>query len=549
MKKKILLSLFVLGSLGTATLQAQTAAKDSTMAVKIAVKADKLLDKGKEDEALALYEQAGELGLHSAQTFLVNAYAELKQIDKVLYWMNKLAAANDPEFLYALGDYYETGFEFEGKTYILPDLTKALEYYEKAAELKYPEALSSLGDLYSDDYEGNGPDTDLWKAALYYHKAATLGDAYSQRRLAMMLKEGRGVQKDLAKSFRMMQMAAKNGEPAAMLNLGMAYHLGEGTAQDYDQALIWYTKASECSDADVAATAKNNLAILHETTSNGHVTAETVEMYRQGAALGQDISQFNLGLCYFQGAGIKQDYDKAAYWFLQAAEQHYQPAQIYLARCYINGLGVSCNDNEAIRLLAEPCEKEDTTALQYMYHLYIQKENYEEAFKYAKRGADLGSAMLMGNVSWLYLNGKGVDLNGSQAYKYAKEAARHGDYVGISNLAICYENGYGVDKNNEQAVTCYQKAYEKAPKEAKSEAAEKCGLCYMRQEKYEDALRWFKLSSTPVAYYHIGWIYGSGKGVPEDKALALEYFKKAAAQTTNDELHQKAESAIKMLEK
>jgi uncharacterized protein len=42
---------------------------------------------------------------------------------------------------------------------------------------------------------------------------------------------------------------------------------------------------------------------------------------------GHDIAQHNVGLCYNNGDGVKQDLAKARYWYMKAAEQGYIPAQ------------------------------------------------------------------------------------------------------------------------------------------------------------------------------------------------------------------------------
>lgn len=57
-------------------------------------------------------------------------------------------------------------------------------------------------------------------------------------------------------------------------------------------------------------------------------------MWFSKAAEGGNVgSMYNLGVCYHNGMGVKQDYLKAAYWFEQAAMQYYKDSAIMAKRC------------------------------------------------------------------------------------------------------------------------------------------------------------------------------------------------------------------------
>ena len=71
--------------------------------------------------------------------------------------------------------------------------------------------------------------------------------------------------------------------------------------------------------------------------------AKAFELYRKAAAMGHASAQYNLGLCYGNGEGVKQDYKKAAKWYRKAAEQGDPSAQFNLSTCYENGEGVQEN--------------------------------------------------------------------------------------------------------------------------------------------------------------------------------------------------------------
>lgn len=48
-----------------------------------------------------------------------------------------------------------------------------------------------------------------------------------------------------------------------------------------------------------------------------NMTAKELEVL---AEQGDAEAQFNLGLCYYNGTGIEQDYKKTVKWFLKAAK-------------------------------------------------------------------------------------------------------------------------------------------------------------------------------------------------------------------------------------
>ena len=63
---------------------------------------------------------------------------------------------------------------------------------------------------------------------------------------------------------------------------------------------------------------------------------ETLQVAEQGNA----EAQFNLGLMYDNGQGVRQDYAEAVRWYRQAAEQGHAVAQKNLGVMYYEGRGV-----------------------------------------------------------------------------------------------------------------------------------------------------------------------------------------------------------------
>ena len=67
-------------------------------------------------------------------------------------------------------------------------------------------------------------------------------------------------------------------------------------------------------------------------------------------------NQYNLGVMYYNGQGVPQDYKEAMKWFRMAAEQGHADAQYNLGVIYSNGKGVPQDHKEAMKWLRMAAE-------------------------------------------------------------------------------------------------------------------------------------------------------------------------------------------------
>lgn len=72
-----------------------------------------------------------------------------------------------------------------------------------------------------------------------------------------------------------------------------------------------------------------------------------MERQRQDAEHGDPEAQFQLGIAFFQGENIEQDFDRCAKWIRKAALAGHPYAQGFLGALYADGVGVPQNDSEA----------------------------------------------------------------------------------------------------------------------------------------------------------------------------------------------------------
>ena len=88
-------------------------------------------------------------------------------------------------------------------------------------------------------------------------------------------------------------------------------------------------------------------------------------------------AQFNLGLMYAKGQGVKKDLKEAVNWYKKAAERNLAKAQFYLGWMYENGLGVKKDLTEAIKWYRKAAEQGYEPAKALLKNI-LQKNNPKE---------------------------------------------------------------------------------------------------------------------------------------------------------------------------
>ena len=168
------------------------------------------------------------------------------------------------------------------------DCNTGKKYFQAAAEKNYTEAMCELANQYRTDVY------PFYTKAMYWYKKAALQNVLSgvmaQCRIAKMYKEG------------------------------------EGTEQDYKQALYWYEEAGKSkADFDVKIDGKKGVnwknyglsraAMIYYFGEEGvqQNRAKAIEYFKKAAENGDEdeIPNYFLGLEYLNGKHLEKDYEKA----------------------------------------------------------------------------------------------------------------------------------------------------------------------------------------------------------------------------------------------
>ena len=142
---------------------------------------------------------------------------------------------------------------------------------------------------------------------------------------------------------------------------------------------------------------------------------------------GHSGAQFNLGVMYLHGRGVKRDVEKALELFRLAAEQEHPGAMNNIGRLHVEGTGV--------------------------------KQDFALAVRWFRMAAK-NHILARNNLAQMYLTGRGVEKSYKKALFWLKQAAKKGHAKSQYEIGIMYDHGLGVEKDSEEALRWIQKAAE-----------------------------------------------------------------------------------------
>jgi len=167
-----------------------------------------------------------------------------------------------------------------------------------------------------------------------------------------------------------------------VLLMSVAYSFAESVATAVQQAPTQGGMTGKCICSSSQLHEQPNIAEIKKAAEQGNMEA-----------------QRKLGLKYFNGNGLPEDYQKAVEWYQKAAEQGDEMAQWFLGGMYDEGKGVNQNINQAL-------------------------------FWYAK-AAEQGSSRAQFRLGEIFAEGNGVPKNDMVAYSWYSLAANQGDMIAL----------------------------------------------------------------------------------------------------------------------
>lgn len=301
------------------------------------------------------------------------------------------------------------------------------------------------------------------------------------------------------RSFEKTLISAKQGDAEAMLQTGIAYETGTGTAQD---------------------------------------GAKAEEYYRQAASAGNTEATYRLGKLYEEGTLISADPEEAFVYYQVAAAQGFAPAQEAVARFYAEGKGgATQNEGEALLWWIRAAKQDDKAALQKVKEAQMNDlllyERVLALDDFLQKPLEELDAAACFDIGKSYRIGNPIARNDEEAFKWFKSAWEKGE--GFSQAAVemaeMYRLGEGVEKSEQKALSLYAQAAELKDPQAQYFLGKRS--YEENPPNYKDAFAWFSNAAEQgyaPAQYMTGYMLLQGQGTPRSQKLAVDFFTRSAQQ-------------------
>lgn len=326
-------------------------------------------------------------------------------------------------------------------------------------------------------------------------------------------------------TFEQAWQAAQNGDANAYYWLGCFYYQGEGTKQNYTEALKYFQKAANNGDAySYAWIAK----IYYYGNGCAQNYEEAFKWFLKAANAGQTVVYGWLGSVYYEGKGCNKNYGEAIKWFKKAAENGDTRAYVGLGASYMQLKQYS----EALPWLKKAIDNNESLAFFWLgiYYSFVQ-QNYHESYKWMKKAAESDIHDAYGHLARMYLTGMGTSQNPTAAFKWANKAVENGEIASNTDLGLMYLKGLGTERNEKEALDCFKKAASIGD----SVAYSWLGEMYFKGKgtsiiNEAEGFKWTKKAAeTGItgSYIALGDCYEEGKGTEKDFSEAITWYKRA----------------------
>ncbi len=248
--------------------------------------------------------------------------------------------------------------------------------------------------------------------------------------------------------------------------------------------------------------AKNNCIYAQWTQwieRSGTAWETSFRWLQKTAEQGYAPAQYELGLCYGSGRGVKKDANKAVYWMEQAARQEYRKTQYSLANpLEIDGDFIPDRDTARAweKAAKENLRRNDYFEVKNKFFVRFPGQTHADRVQKLQNASDAGDLAAKSHLALHCYLGNGTKSDPKRAGQLWKELAEKGDSQAQYALGVCGLRG--------EADVCAE----------------------------SDAARWLEMSAAQgnvPAQYAMGMCRLYGHVFPQDRTAAVAFLKKAAA--------------------
>lgn len=479
-----------------------------------------------------------------------------------LRWFQVAAAKNYAPAQFHLGEMTEKGVQ------IFPDLAAAYRLYESAALGGMTDAQLKLAIDRIDGVKDGDKEIlpqDETKARQELERLAFVKIAAARFHLAILLRDGKGGEKDAKRAEDLLTQAADTGFEAAGLELAMMYRDGLGVPKDLAAALKRFQKRAD--DGDSAALYEAGL--IYEAGGTGVVRddAMAADYFKRAAEQGHADAQFRLALKQALGEGVKQDLEAASAWLAKAGDAKFagtlsteHQEQLKALNEFLKTQFKSPAAEETLPITADDFKTNLAQAelggdAELIYKVGLAYENgigtntdRSKAIEWFEKAVLKGHAGAMVEMGDRYRRGRGVKEDDKKALELFRKAAEKGDATAQNKLGVMYDFGRGVEKNPAEALKWYLKAAEQGHAGGQYNAAHMLLRGDGVTKDVAQALAWYEKAATQEhvkAILKLAELYAEGEEVIKDEARALEWTRKAAELSDSEAQKKLSEIYIK----
>jgi len=183
--------------------------------------------------------------------------------------------------------------------------------------------------------------------------------------------------------------------------------------------------------------------------------------WKAAADAGQAEAQFDIGVLYAQGLGVRRDLTEAFRWYQKAANQGNAAAEFALGQMYARGWGVPRDQADALRWfqMANAPDADGPPTDWTVIEGYGTNQDPKQAAYWYRLAAEKGHPEAQFNLGRLYASGKGVEHDEEQALRWIRAAASLGYAPAQADLGARYASGKGIALDGKRAYFWLTLAY------------------------------------------------------------------------------------------
>jgi TPR repeat protein len=245
------------------------------------------------------------------------------------------ASSGNAEAMLRMGNDYKLG-----NNGLAPDSAEAIKWYEKAINHGNSEAMYALAMMYKN---GDGVQKNYEKAASLFEKSIKAGNSSAVIGLANMHYFGHGTPQSYEKAYELWEKAAEQDNSEAMYNLSRAYYKGIGVEINFLKAGEYLFMAAENGDQYAQGLVGKYSRKCSEIKVGTKIYYDMKSCFL-AAHSGDPLAMHAVGLSYYDGRFDQTiDNDKAFEWFEKSAKAGFSGAQYFLGMFYEKGVGTPQN--------------------------------------------------------------------------------------------------------------------------------------------------------------------------------------------------------------